>query len=795
MTSLGRTYKVAVEAICRSAFRRPALWLAASLLLCVPAAFQVGKIHIDANLVRLLPQHSRAAKWTRQLGTVVGDGGYFTVLIEGDPGSGLSQAAADIAARASSFEGVESVNREHPVEFLTRYRYLLIPPRQLRRIQDYLVELQARASPFTEDLVGDQDKVGADDPADKARRDAEFRRLLWRYGKVSAFHESDDGRIMGVFIRPSKGFTDMASSRLLLRRLEETAMDVQKRYGVSASVGGAQVRNLREYETIIADVRRAGTISLAAIVGLLVVSFVSVRILPVLLYPLGAGLVWAYGLVPSIVGDLNLITSFLLMVIFGVGIEFSIHLVKRFQRQLLSHPPEEALVESYASTGLSVISSGLTTSLPMFILAFLDFKGFSEFGIVGGGSILVVLAAIFLVLPPAIALGHRVGAVRPAAASDGRAWLPPGALTGFLVMLIMVSVALAATRLEFDYDFNNLSVKVPAAADHDRRHREVYGGSYSASAVFVTPDMETLDSTRRVFSEEMSRDGSPYDRTGSVRDYALLPDEFAERLAILEEIREEVRGGWVDRVKDEQMRARIREFLAWTPPPAPPRLEEIPGSVRRGLFTRDDSDRPVLGVWPSGSGRNGRDAMAFTERLYGLSLPPSVLGPLGEMPVFAEILWLVKREGPRVVAITLFGIMALVYLSCASFRGTILVMFPLVGGILLALGVMTLLRLKLNFFNVVAIPALLGMAVDNGVHYHHRWVELERDTRAVQGELFGPVSVCTFTNMLGYAGLMFTNHPGLRSIGQVACLGMACLWVTSGLLLPALLDLRSSSSK
>lgn len=795
MTRLGGTYKTVVEAICRSAFRRPALWIAASLLLCVPAALQVRKIHIDANLVRLLPQHSRAAKWTRQLGTVVGDGGYFTVLIEGDPERGLSRAAAEVAARAASLEGVESVSREHPVEFLTRYRYLLIPPRQLRRIQDYLVELQSRASPFTEDLVGGQDEAGADDPAEKARRDAEFRRLLWRYGKVSAFHESDDGRIMGVFIRPSKGFTDMASSRLLLRRLEEAAADVQQRYGLSASVGGAQVRNLREYETIIADVRRAGTISLGAIVVLLVVSFASVRILPVLLYPLGAGLVWAYGLVPTVVGDLNLITSFLLMVVFGVGIEFSIHLVKRFQRELLSHPPEQALVESYASTGLSVISSGLTTSLPLFILAFLDFKGFSEFGIVGGGSILVVLTAIFLVLPPAIALGHRLGAVRPAAAGAGRGWLPPLAVTGSLVLLILGSAALAATRLEFDYDFNNLSVKLPAAADHDRRHREVYGGSYSASAVFVAPDMETLDATRGVFTADMSRESSPYDRTGSVRDYTLPPGEFAERIAILEEIREEVRGGWIDRVEDEQMRARVREFLAWTPPPAPPRLEELPESVRRGLFTRDGTARPVLGVWPSGSGRNGRDAMAFTEQLYGLALPPSVLGPLGEMPVFAEILWLVRREGPRVVAITLLGILALVYLSCMSFRGTLLVMFPLVGGVILALGVMTLAQMKLNFFNVVAIPALLGMAVDNGVHYHHRWVELARDTRSVQAELFGPVSVCTFTNMLGYAGLMFTNHPGLRSIGQVACLGMGCLWLTSGLLLPALLNLRWRSSK
>jgi hypothetical protein len=305
--------------------------------------------------------------------------------------------------------------------------------------------------------------------------------------------------------------------------------------------------------------------------------------------------------------------------------------------------------------------------------------------------------------------------------------------------------------------------------------------------VYVAPDLVTLDASLAVFRAAEERPDSLFERTQSIRDFALSPEEAARRLEIVEGIREELRGSWVKKIEDQQIREQIRSLLEWEAPGTLPVPEEIPESIRRPLTTRDGTGRPVIGVWPSISRRDGRKVMAFTEQLYGLPLPAALEGPQGEVPVSAEIQWMVKKEGPRVIAITLAGIVALVYLSTLSVGATLLIMFPLLGGVVLSLGVLALAGLKLNFFNVVAIPAILGMAVDNGVHYYHRWRELGCDAAAVQGELFGPVSVCTVANMMGYFGLIFTRHPGLRSIGHVACLGMVCLWATSLLMTPWLL--------
>jgi predicted exporter len=42
--------------------------------------------------------------------------------------------------------------------------------------------------------------------------------------------------------------------------------------------------------------------------------------------------------------------------------------------------------------------------------------------------------------------------------------------------------------------------------------------------------------------------------------------------------------------------------------------------------------------------------------------------------------------------------------------------------------------------------------------------------------------------MMGYSGMMFASHPGLRSIGLFAILGMACIWLVSLVLFPRALE-------
>lgn len=166
------------------------------------------------------------------------------------------------------------------------------------------------------------------------------------------------------------------------------------------------------------------------------------------------------------------------------------------------------------------------------------------------------------------------------------------------------------------------------------------------------------------------------------------------------------------------------------------------------------------------------------------------MGPIGETVVFAEIIWIVTKEGPWLCLVTLLGVFLIVLAYRRSLKDTLWILLPLLSGVILALGAFAALGMKLNFFNVVVIPALLGIGVDGGVHYYRRWREMEEDDQAAQKELFDPLSIAIWTTMVGYAGMVFAKHPGIRSIGLFACLGLACIWLSTLFLMPGLLQWR-----
>ncbi len=773
-----------LEIICRSSARHPFRWLLVTALLSIPAVSELGRLKIDTNLKRLLPEESRAVLASEELEKLVGDGGHFSMIFAGSDHEVVFTALKEAAKQVEAMGEVQSVTYRYPLDFIERFKYLLLPSESLQKLFDTLVRWKDEASPFG--LKLDSGGGGASDD--------EARERLDDYESFTEFHQSEDGTQMGMLIRAKKGATSLGATRKLFRKLDALAQKVAKSHAVWGGVSGSLRNKVDIYDQIIRDLNVSGTFALIAILATLLVSFRSFTVLPVLVYPLVTGLLWSFALVPSLVGSLNLITSFLLMVLFGMGIDYSIHLVKRFQQELLDRGTEAALFETYRSTGYSVGTSGLTTALSLSILSFSGFRGFSEFGIISGTSLMMILGSMFLVLPSALVVGARWGLVKAYKSHKPQSWklMPPLWFTWALAAVVLVAAVYAVTGLEFDYDFGNLKVKVAASQEVKRHHQKVYHrGSMSPAALYVAKDMDALDRGLDLLEETRKEQGedSIIGRVGSLRDYVPGREEAAKRVELFSELQDRLKGRWIRRVKEEDRRRWIEDARDFKAPPAPPTREDLPAMVRRGLETRDGSGGLVIAVFPSRERKHGKNAMAFTKTLYSMKMPAGVRGPTGETPIFAEVLWLVTSEGPWLVAITFLGIFLLVLLDRRSFFQTLWVLMPLVAGLLLTLGSMVALGWKLNFFNIVVLPALLGISVDQGIHFYRRWRELGC-VETTQDELLEPITACTFTTIMGYAGMTLAHHPGLEAIGKLALLGLSCCWLTAVVLLPGLLALR-----
>ena len=94
--------------------------------------------------------------------------------------------------------------------------------------------------------------------------------------------------------------------------------------------------------------------------------------------------------------------------------------------------------------------------------------------------------------------------------------------------------------------------------------------------------------------------------------------------------------------------------------------------------------------------------------------------------------------------------------------------------------------LPLNPANMIALPLMLGIGVDYGVHIMHDFLEQKGRYRMSASTAIA-VMVDSLTTIVGFGALMIATHQGLQSLGRVLTIGVSCCLFTSLIMLPALL--------
>ncbi|MCA9063380.1 MAG: MMPL family transporter [Planctomycetaceae bacterium] len=143
------------------------------------------------------------------------------------------------------------------------------------------------------------------------------------------------------------------------------------------------------------------------------------------------------------------------------------------------------------------------------------------------------------------------------------------------------------------------------------------------------------------------------------------------------------------------------------------------------------------------------------------------------------------------IGLVLTGFIAAV-LDYRNLRDTLLALLPPVIGGAMMLGVMAILHIDLNPVNLIVLPLVLGVGVDNGIHLvqdcRRQILNGAASEYSPSVECVTGVIVTSLTSIVGFGSLMIASHRGLFSLGIVMALGVAgCLFVCLTLMPPILL--------
>ena len=134
----------------------------------------------------------------------------------------------------------------------------------------------------------------------------------------------------------------------------------------------------------------------------------------------------------------------------------------------------------------------------------------------------------------------------------------------------------------------------------------------------------------------------------------------------------------------------------------------------------------------------------------------------------------------------LLAVFALLLLDFRSIRHSLLAMVPLAMGFLQMCGMIGWIGIPLNAANLIALPLILGIGVDDGVHLVHEMRRRGGRFRLTDSTAIAVVLIST-TTMASFGALILARHQGLRSLGQVLTLGTSLCLCCSMLAFPALL--------
>jgi hypothetical protein len=137
----------------------------------------------------------------------------------------------------------------------------------------------------------------------------------------------------------------------------------------------------------------------------------------------------------------------------------------------------------------------------------------------------------------------------------------------------------------------------------------------------------------------------------------------------------------------------------------------------------------------------------------------------------------------------LVSIAVILIASMTHMVDVFLVMAPLILAALLTGAATVLLGIPFNFANIIALPLLLGMGVDNGIHMVHRFrTAPPKDGVMLKTTTSTAVALSALTNISGFGNFAISPHRGTASMGVLLTVGILLLLSCTMIFLPSLLS-------
>ena len=714
------------------------------------------QLQIDPSIERLLPPDDEAYLFYQASRRTFGSGEVILLLLQAD--DVFSAGNMDIISRLTrQLESVDGVNR----------------------VVSLSNALTIRGSEFGIDI-----EAYADIAPNTPEQRQTFRELILSNPiyRGSLVTEKGDATAILLSLADTTGYAFLSQLDSDVRNIiDDVAPDSE------ISLTGPPILNLATTNILLHDMYR-----IPAIVALImaVVLLLCFRRLSGVLVPLstvGISVLWTMAIIVKLGYSLNIVTVLVPTLLMIISLTYSIHVVSEFL-ELAKQPDNNhnTAADALRSVFLPVVFTGLTTAIGFMSLTLSPLATISEFGILSVIGILLAMLVTLTWTPAVLTILLRRQTSRVSSEStrqqsrfesfasqigqfDAKHRIPIFTIAGILFVFAIIGMTHIRVGIEY---ITNLDQDSPARLAYEKTNTLLNG----ANVFYVVVETGIRDAIKEPVNLQAIKE---------------LQSWLEEQPYI---------GGAVSIVNYLEL---INSAFNGNDPAARI-IPETKKQVSQLLFFGDSDESEALvdsrfqaaNIIVRTSAVNSEDLSAMVGKINTrlAQLPAHLQASITGSPVLIDdVLGKIIRgqlQGVLVALVVVYGVLVGMFLS---FRIGLIALIPNVFPVITYFGALGYLGISLNPSNSLIAPMVLGIAIDDTVHYFARFNEfMKRQTDSRQAAIESlrivgrPITYTTVALCLGFLVLTSSELKMQGEVGLMACFALASAWLFDFTLTPAL---------
>jgi len=213
------------------------------------------------------------------------------------------------------------------------------------------------------------------------------------------------------------------------------------------------------------------------------------------------------------------------------------------------------------------------------------------------------------------------------------------------------------------------------------------------------------------------------------------------------------------------------------------------------MITKDDLPENIKNMFISKDGRNYLTTFYYqgnvwndiktkrADRFFELasSSHPAVTG----MPLIMKALYDIgKKQLSEAFLLIGLTILIILLLHFRSLRQALIAFIPLISAIILTLGVVVLFDVQFDMVSIFALPLIIGIGIDDGVHVIHRLNTSKESLKNIFSSVGRAILLTSLTTMASFGSLMLAQYQGIFRFGFTLFFGIAFCFLMTVFLIP-----------